>query len=143
MPLTIISFTIVTKWWYVIPVDAPGTIMAGFPLIWVSDGWHTSMSLQIFLMEFTINFLIYFVFWYLLIASLNKYWRKIKAKKIITIPLFVISMLIIVLTIFIGSMPNHVYKTKRDFDIQVLDTGYKFFWQQRKRPNFSDYDVQQ
>ena len=78
LPLTIISFGVFTKWWYVLPVDAPDTMMAGFPLAFVCDGWHTSMSLQIFAFELMFDFLIYFSFWFLLIIFINRYLLRIK-----------------------------------------------------------------
>jgi hypothetical protein len=55
LPLTLMSFATFTKWWYVLPVAARDTMMTGFPLPFVCEGWHTSMSLQIFMAEFLIN----------------------------------------------------------------------------------------
>ena len=67
LPLTIISFGLFTKWWYVLPVDAPDTMMAGFPFAFVGDGWFTSMSVQIFLIELCADFIIYFLFWLVIV----------------------------------------------------------------------------
>ncbi|WP_222931286.1 hypothetical protein, partial [Xanthovirga aplysinae] len=72
LSLTVISFSIFTKWWYVLPTDALDTVMSGFPLIWISEGWHTSMSLQIFVKELIINLLIYFVFWFTIVYTINR-----------------------------------------------------------------------
>jgi hypothetical protein len=52
IPLTIISFLLVTKWWYVLPIDSPHSIMIGFPLAYSCKGWHTSMSEQYFIINF-------------------------------------------------------------------------------------------
>jgi len=66
LPLTVISFATCNKWWYVFPVDAPDTMLTGFPFRYVGPDWHTSMSLQIFIMEFAIDILVYFTFWFMI-----------------------------------------------------------------------------
>ncbi|MGB0862008.1 MAG: hypothetical protein ACPGXZ_03775 [Saprospiraceae bacterium] len=139
LPLTIISFFFVSKWWYVLPIDAPDTMMGGFPLIWVSDAWHTSLAYQIFVLELIANFLLYFLFWFLVFFTINRYYFEIKVPKALTIASLSISGLICILVLLIGTMPNHIYKVKRDFDIEVLTTGYTFFWQRRERPKYEDY----
>jgi len=139
LPLTVISFSIFTKWWYVLPVDAPDTMMSGFPLIWVSDGWHTSLSLQIFVTELIVNLLVYFFFWLCIVFLINRFLVKIRIPKLILIPTFIISGLICLGGLLIGSMSEHIYKPKRDFDIEVLTSGYKFIWQNLERPKYEDY----
>ena len=140
LPLTVISFEIFTKWRYVLVEDGPATIMLGFPLAFVCDGWHTSLSLQIFITEFIIDLLTYLVFWFLLIFGIDRFLIKISVHKILTISLLVLTGLIITATIMIASMPNHVYQARRDFDVKVMVTGYKFIWQQQDRPDFDKYD---
>lgn len=140
LPLTIISFTIFTKWWYVLPVDAPDTMMAGFPIIYVCSGWHTSLSLQIFITELFVDFLSYTGFWFIMIYSLNRYLLKIKLHKIITISLLSISGLFLIGMIFIGVNSNNLFYIKRPFDIEVLTTGYKFIWNGNTRPANFDFD---
>lgn len=139
LPLTIISFFVFTKWWYVLPVDGPDTMMSGFPLIWVSDGWHTSLSLQIFVTEFIIDISVYFLFWFAVVFTFNRFILVIKVPRIITIFLLGLATLICTFAFFIGTMPEHIYLRKRDFDIEVLTTGYKFIWEHQDRPNYHDY----
>jgi len=139
-PLTIISFGTITKWWYVLPVDAPDTMMAGFPLAFVSDGWHTSMSLQIFVLEFAVDCIIYFLFWFVLIFFVDRYFTKIKIPKLWTGILWTFSILIFAIAIWIASFPEQIIQTKRNWDMQVLETGYKLTWTNQNRPDFSKYD---
>ena len=139
LPLTIISFATFTKWWYVLPDDAPDTMMAGFPLAFVSDGWHTSMSLQIFLFEFIVDFLIYFLFWFLLIFIIDRYLTQIKVSKILRMLLWTLSALIFTVAIIIASMPDQIIKVKRDWDMQIMTTGYKLTWKNQERPDFNKY----
>ena len=129
LPLTVISLATVTKWWYVIPVDAPHTKMAGFPLAFVSNGWHTSMSLQIFVTEFIVDFLTYFLFWFLLIVIIDRYVIRVKVSRIVTVTLVTLTGLILIMTVMVLTMPDHLIKVKRDWDMEVMATGYKLTWQ--------------
>ncbi len=71
IPVTIISFAVFTKWWFTVPVDAPDTMYWGFPFAFVGEGWHTSMSLQIFVMELIADLIFYFLFWYVCYTKWN------------------------------------------------------------------------
>lgn len=139
LPLTIITFSIFTKWWCVLPVDAPDTMMGGFPLIWISEGWHTSMSLQIFVMELLINLFIYFLIILTITFLINRFIVKIRIPKMVNLTLTLIAGLFCLGAIWIGTMPEHIYETKRDFEIEVLTSGYKFIWQNQERPEYEDY----
>ncbi|GAB0156689.1 hypothetical protein CHRYSEOSP005_19560 [Chryseobacterium sp. Alg-005] len=138
IPLTIISLLVFTKWWYVLPVDAPDTMMMGFPLPYVSDGWHTSMSLQIFIIEFFIDLAVHFLVWLLIIFFIHRYIWQINIPKFLIIILWVSAIVTSSLVIFIATLPDQIIKFKRDWDMQVIDTGYKFIWQQQKRPVIGD-----
>lgn len=138
LPLTIISFTIFTKWWYVLPVDAPHTLMVGFPLVCISDGWHTSGSLQIFVTELIVDFLIYFGCWFVVSWGIHRLVANFKTHKIIIRLLWGIASLILLGTVIIGSMPVHIYKVKRDFNMEVLTTGYSFIWEDRPQQPLQD-----
>lgn len=137
LPLTVISFMIFTKWWYVLPVDAPDIILWGFPFPFAGDGFHTSMSLQIFVLELVIDFLIYFTFWVLVIFSINRFIIKINIHKSLIITLLIIAGFIVAGSVFIVSMPENVFLVKRDFKVEIKETGYKFLWENQPRP---DYD---
>jgi hypothetical protein len=83
LPLTFISFALWTKWWmvYALPIDAPDIIMVGFPLTYAGDGWHTSLSLQIFFLELLIDLLTYFLFWLVVILLVDRFVVKIRVNK--------------------------------------------------------------
>ncbi|MDT0558324.1 hypothetical protein RM697_06690 [Ichthyenterobacterium sp. W332] len=133
IPLSIICFTIFNKWWYVVPVDAPKSFMYGFPLISVSEGWHTSMSLQIFLLEYFINYLLFFVVTLLLTFYFDRFIMEIRFSRVWIVPLYFISVIIIVLNIYVASMTENIIKVKRDFEIEIQKTGFNFIWQNRDR----------
>lgn len=139
LPLTVISFATITKWWYVLPIDAPDTLYSGFPLPFVGDGWHTSMSLQIFILELVTDFLIYFLFWFLVLFCVNKYLSTIKTYKIVTVGLLTISGIIILGASYIASVPEHRFYFKRPYQMEIMQTGYKFIWQHTERPDYYKY----
>ena len=136
LPFTVISFGTITKWWYALPVDAPDTLYSGFPFPFVGDGWHTSMSLQIFVLELFADFLIYFLFWFTVIFCVNKFWTKIKTNKIVTIGLWTISGLIIIGASCIACFPEHIFYIKRPYDMEIMETGFKFVWEHTDRPDY-------
>lgn len=128
LPLTIISFGTITKWWAVLPVDAPETMMAGFPFAFVSDGWHTSLSLQIFVFELLIDFLLYFLFWFTVISLINRYLINISTSRIFTGILWTVSGMMFALAIWVASITEPIFHPKRTWDMKILKTGFKFTW---------------
>ena len=125
---------------YALPVDAPDIIMVGFPLTYAGDGWHTSMSLQIFFLELFVDLLVYFLFWFAVIWLTNRFIVKIRINKIVTIILLTITGLISFALLRIGADSTNLYYLKRPYDIEVLDSGYKFFWDGNPRPINFDYE---
>lgn len=113
LPLTILSLTIFTKWWYVLPVDAPDSMMYGFPIPYACDGWHTSLSYQFFIFEFIADFLIHFLFWFFVTVLINRFIIKIKLHKIVTISLLCIAGLFASGLIFIASNSTNIFKNER------------------------------
>jgi len=139
LPLTIISFTIFTKWWYVEIDDEHHEVLTGFPLPYMCPGWHTSLSLQIFLSALTIDFLTYFAFWGTLTFITHKFIREVRLTKTVTIVLLSLSGLLTVGLILIGSNPDNIYTLNRGFEIGVLDSGYEFIWENPVRPDSYNY----
>lgn len=137
IPLTILSFATFTKWWYALPIDAPDTMFTGFPLPFVCNGWHTSLSLQIFTTEFFVDLLVYFLFWFILIFCINRF-AKMKVYKALTIGLWILSGLVIAFTTLLAANKDNLFYLKRPFSIEVMDTGFKFGWQYKERPEFSN-----
>ena len=137
IPLTIISFGLFTKWWHAIPVDAPDIILFGFPWPYVCPGFHTSLSLQIFILEFVADLIIYFLFWLTLVYFAT---RKTKLKLVLFIPisLWVISSLFIAFGLLFAVDKNNKIHFKMPFEIAVLDSGVKFFFQNKEHPEYRE-----
>lgn len=139
LPLTIILFVVFTKWWYVDVVDGPDEILTGFPVPYLCSGWHTSMSLQIFVAALVIDFITYFTFVFILIYVIHRYVVKIEMHKFLVVILFCISGLFTAGMILIGMNPDNRYMYKRDFEFIELETGYKFIWENQTQPDFYKY----
>ena len=128
---------------YALPVDGPDIIMIGFPLTYVGDGWHTSMSLQIFFMELVIDLLTCFMFWYAVVLIIDKLITKIRLNRFVSIALQSIAGLFVLGLIFVASFLENLYYLKRPYDIEILDSGYKFYWDGNPRPvdfNYEEYE---
>ena len=134
IPLTVISFATLTKWWYTLPIDAPQTFYSGFPLPYVGDGWGSSMTLQFFALEFILDLLFYFCCWLVLIYCFNRFVVKIKVFKTITILLYCFAVLLISGSALILFHKGNSIKLYRDHDMNVLETGFKFNWEYLERP---------
>lgn len=139
LPFTVISFAIISKWWYAIPVDAPETMFVGFPLAYTCQGWHTSLSLQVFVMEFIIDLLFYFLCWFILLYIIDRFVKKLRVHKIVTISLWSLGGIIICLAIYIAVNKDNLFYIKRPFNMRVLETGCQFFWHQPDWPYKIEY----
>lgn len=139
MPLTVISFATITKWWYALPIDAPDTLFTGFPLAYTCPGWHTSLSLQLFITEFIVDILSYFLFWLVLLLFIDHFLIKIRPYKWLTIGLWFLSVFITVFGIISATNKENLFYIKRPFDMQILETGYTFTWQKTKHPDYYEY----
>ena len=133
LPLTVISFKTFTKWWYV-KIDDYSEILRGFPFAFVCRGWHTSMSLQIFVFELIVDIFVYFLFWFVIILTATKIAKSFRVPKLVTITLLGTSGLFIVVMILLAINPDNIYTTTRPFDIKIMETGYRFMGQEEARP---------
>jgi hypothetical protein len=129
MPLTIISIVIVTKWWYVLPIDARQTFYWGFPFAFVGEGWQTSGALQFFFLEGLADILINFSFWFLLTFTLLRLSIIKRIPKLVSGILWSIAFFLIITggIIIFNSYPT--INLKRDYDWKIINSGYKIVWQ--------------
>lgn len=129
LPLTIISFLVVTKWWLASIVDVGDEVLYGFPWPFVCSGWHTSLSLQFFVTEFVLDFGTYLLFWGLVLYAAERFGRRINPSRRATRGLWLVASVLMLPAALIVSMPEHVFSLKRDFAIQVKSSGYHLLWQ--------------
>jgi hypothetical protein len=126
IPLTLISFGIITKWSYGIVIDGTNEFFYGFPLIYKCDGFHTSLSTQYFLTEMIVNMLTYFAFWLIITLILNQIWKINISRRISKIFWFGYSVLFLEFIYFSNNLDDQ-YSTKRDFKVKIFDSGISIF----------------
>lgn len=133
LPLTIILFGTITKWRYVYVEDGPDDFLYGFPLTSICSGWHTSMSLQLFVSELIFDFIIYFLLCSTIIFMIDRFIKPIIIHKFLKFGLYGLATITILLYGIVFANPDNIFKLKRDFKYQEIRNGYKFIWQQDKR----------
>ncbi|MCW4470851.1 hypothetical protein OGH69_17920 [Flavobacterium sp. MFBS3-15] len=138
LPLTLFSFVFVTKWAYVLPEDAPDDMLFGFPLPYRCSGWHTSLSEQYFLMEMAFDLLVYFIIWLAIIYLVNRL-IAVRPNRAIVAALWLVTVLSLAFPVLRASNPDNVFKTKRDFKYEEVDTGVHFMWDSETNPDYEKY----
>lgn len=126
LPLTLISFGIITKWSYGIVIDGPDQFLYGFPLIYKCSGFHTSLSTQYFLTEMIIDLLIYFLFWLTITWLISRFW-KINISKRISKKFWIVFGILFLGFAYISNDLDDRYLIKRNFDVKIIDSGYTIF----------------
>ena len=128
LPLAIIALFAFTKWTCAQLVDAPNSVLQGFPFSYTCPGWGSSMSSQFFVMEFLIDLLVYFSFFFIVAYLVDHFLFSIKLHKAVPITLYIIVSLILSLQVLIYTTDTTFY-IHRWFDTKVIQSTYGFFWQ--------------
>lgn len=122
MSLTIISFFSISKWWFV-KIDGPDNFMYGFPLAYKSDALHTSLAYEYYILEFFIDFILYFFFWTAIVCLFKKRYASILLPKIISTTLLIISFFIFAFEVFFAFSFDNVVSFKNDYYYESIDSG--------------------
>ena len=138
-PLTIIVFILFSKWWIVDVIDGTDGIMYGIPFIYKSPAFYTSMAEEYFITELIVDFLIYFGIILGIIYLINRFIFEIKIRKIASVILFIIALILISLELLLACMPENRFSIKRDFDIEVKQTGFEFPFNENDSKEFDNY----
>ncbi|QSB26652.1 hypothetical protein [Flavobacterium sp. CLA17] len=137
LPLSIITFILFTKWWIADVVDGTDGVMYGFPLIYKSPAFYTSMAEQYFIMELLIDFLFYFAVLSTILFLINIYISEIKIKRNLLRFIYVIAVLLLGVEILFATVFETSFSIKRDFDIKIKQTGFKFYFSNEERNEFN------
>ena len=135
LPLTILSMGVCTKWWYVLPTDARETYYWGFPFVFVGEGWHTSLSLQFFMVEWVADIVILFLFWVGWVYIMRRFSYFNPVNRYAVRILWSLTLLVMVGAGIIITFSSPIFHLKRDYDFRVIQSGYMFFWQNTPMPN--------
>ena len=139
LPIIITSMLIFTKWWYVLPVDGPDVLFWGFPFAFIGEGFHTSMSFQLFLVDLFIDILCYTIFWLIVFLIIKKKWPTFTISKWMYRIVWALAIVLVLSSCFIVSISNPIFKSKRNYDWQIMTSGYKFIWQSTPRPDINKF----
>jgi hypothetical protein len=135
LPFTIISMFLITKWWFALPVDGPDKLYWGFPLPFLGQGFHTSMSFQFFVLEFVADFIVYFLGWACLFYLISKRFSITNVSKVLLKTVWTLALFLAIGFIILVSTSNPVFLLKRDYNWEILQTGYVFIWQDTPWPD--------
>lgn len=138
-PIIIISMLILTQWWYVLPMDGPDALFWGFPFAFIGEGFHTSMSFQLFLVDLCIDILCYTIFWLIVFLIIKKKWPTFTISKWMYRIVWTLAIVLVLSSSFIVSISEPIFKMKRNYDWQIMTTGYKFIWQSTPRPDINKF----
>lgn len=105
----------------------------------MGDALHTSLACQFFVLEMFFDWLFYFGTWFIVIFGINRFLRKITIHKASVVVLFGTTALSMIFPILVICNPDNVFHLKRDFDMEVMETGYRFIWQYTARPDYYKY----
>jgi hypothetical protein len=133
LSLTIILFILFTKWWIVDVIDGSDCVTYGFPLIYKAPAFHTSLAQQFFILEFLVDFLVYFVIVSTLLLLIDKFWIKIKLSKKPLVIIYTIALILFGIEASLATVFETSFSIKRDFDIEVKQTGFKFYFSEAER----------
>lgn len=133
LPLTLIFFILFTKWWIVDVIDGSDCVTYGFPLVYKAPAFHTSLAQQFFVIEFLIDFLVYFLMVSTLLLLIDKFWLKIKLSKKLLLIIYTIAAVLFGIEVFFATVFETSFSVKRDFDIEVKQTGFKFYFSEEER----------
>ncbi|MFM1932947.1 MAG: hypothetical protein RL226_2250 [Bacteroidota bacterium] len=139
LPITVISMFLVTKYWFAVPVDGPDKLFWGFPFAFIGEGFHTSMSFQIFLLELLADFIIYYLSLSILSYGISRFFRIPPAHKLLSRVIWSIALILLFgFGLLIGTS-NPLFSVKRDYDWHILQTGAVVLWKTTPRPEREDF----
>lgn len=128
VPASIILFVLVTRWWNALPEDAPDTRYWGFPLVFMGHGWHTSLSLQIFVLEMVADFLCYFIIVLSLLIGINRFFMRINSSRRVGIGMWIAAVLLLLPAIFILCIGDNLYHLTRSYKMEIMESGWQFYY---------------
>ncbi|WP_269234757.1 hypothetical protein [Flavobacterium flavigenum] len=137
LPLTFICFILFTKWWIVDVIDGADGVMYGFPLIYKSPVFYTSITEQFFVVELIFDLIIYFIAVLGTLYFVNRYIIEIKFQKPFLWVIQSIAILLFCLELFVVIALEDDFLIKRDFDIELKQTGFKFYFSNEERNEYN------
>ena len=131
-PITLIIFSLFTKWWYVHVEDGTDGIMYGFPFIYQAPAFYTSVAQEYFLLELFLDIFFYWCMITILLLSINKFLYCIKTNKITTYFLYMSTFILVCMHLLLASSPENKFSLYREDNIIIKKTGFKYFFSNKE-----------
>lgn len=138
-PLSFISYFLFDKWWYVVIVDYIDVNMYGFPLINCSPSTGASMEYVYYVSETMINVVCFFTFWLAIVLIINRFIKPIFISNLIGKTCSVLLGLYVIGFTYFSIEFNTRFYFKRDWQIEIMDTGFEWIWQSPPTPDYNKY----
>lgn len=122
LPLTLISFSLLSQWSFCQIEDYSKEYFHGFPLVYKCRGFHTSLSSQYFAIPYLVDLICYFSFWFVFIFCISritaiKIPRKLVNTFWITYGFFVYAF------VFLFNELDDRLLLDNPYDIEILENG--------------------
>jgi hypothetical protein len=65
--------------------------------------------------------------------------KSFRVPRAVTITLLTTSGLFMIILTLLALNPDNIYTATRPFDIEIMETGYRFMWQDEIRPDYHKY----
>ena len=139
-PLTIIVFSLFTKYWIVYVIDGYDCVMYGFPFIYKAPVLGLSMTDNYFIIEFVADFSIYFLTITLIVYLIDKFIFTLRILKIISIILYLPAFwMMSILLPLVFNTENYI-SLKNNNHIEIKKTGFDTpFYHGNRMNDFLDY----
>ncbi len=122
LPLTFLSFEVMNKWWYGVAIDAKDVYMMGFPLIYKSEAFHTSLASQYFLLELSVD-LVFYLLMALLVTVIIGQFKSIWIPGILAMIYWIGFGVLLSGFVYSSTVFDDQYVLKRDFEVKIFDSG--------------------
>jgi hypothetical protein len=131
IPLALVLKFSISKNWYIDDYDRI-IFGVGFPFLNCIDAPTSVNFNKIFIIETIVNYLIFFVFSFIFVYMVNRFWLTIDFAKRTRFVLNILSSIFIIIyftfNIFIFSIFGVEYIIKRPSSVKIIDSKMEYIW---------------
>jgi hypothetical protein len=124
VPLTIISFSLITMRSIAFVDDIGSIDFTGFPFLYTCKGFHTSMSQQFFLLPLLVDLVVYLLIWFVFFLILKNFVDINKAPRFIPVTLILLATVFFAINTLFASNSDNIFLLKKDFEIKVEQRNF-------------------
>lgn len=137
--MAMISSLLWTKYWYVNIFDGPDKWMYGFPFPARGDALHTSLAIDVYLLESLLDFMVYFLFWWGVLYAFDRWIMPIKMNKVVQLMFVSCIALCLGFSIFAISVSEPSFYLTCPYEVEIIETKCCFLWQDKTLNRFQGH----